>query len=127
MEYLDNALSPIKPNIWMTPVDLKNASFLYQSILNIKNTLNLIGKVNTINFKSLLKNQLKPPSNTLRKQDYPSVVFVNDSYSQGNAKTECEENFQATIYLLKNLGFTINDERSVLTPTQVIEFWGFIL
>ena len=34
---------------------------------------------------------------------------------------------QSTIYLLRKLGFTFNDEKSVFILTQVIEFWGFII
>ena len=69
----------------------------------------------------LLNKQLKPQF-TLRKQGYSSVIFVDDSYLQGETKTECEDNVQATIYLLRKLGFTINDEKSVLIPIQVIGF-----
>ena len=75
----------------------------------------------------LFNEQLKPKFNTLRKQGYPSVIFVDDSYLQGNTKPECEDNVQATICLLKKLGFTINEEKSILIPTQAIEFLGFII
>ena len=75
----------------------------------------------------LFNKQLKPPFSALRKQGYPSVIFVDDSYLQGNTKTECEDNVWVTIHLLRKLGFTINDEKSVFCPTQVIEFLGFII
>ena len=52
---------------------------------------------------------------------------MNDSYLQGNNKTECEDNVRATIFLLRKFGFTINDEKSVFIPTQVTEVLGFII
>ena len=75
----------------------------------------------------LFNKQLTPPFSALRKQRYPLVIFVDDSYLQGNTKTECEENVWVTIHLLRKLGFTINDEKSVFCPTQVIEVLGFII
>ena len=41
--------------------------------------------------------------------------------------TLCFANIEATVQLLLSLGFTINTEKSVLAPTQRLEFLGFIL
>ena len=78
-------------------------------------------------YYEVINKQLKPPVSTLRKQGFPSVIFVDDSYLQGNTETECEDNVQATIFLHRKLGFTINDVQLILIQTQVIEFLEFIL
>ena len=45
---------------------------------------------------------------------------------QGDTKTECLGNVEPTTALLEYLGFTIHDAKSILKPTQQIQFMGFI-
>ena len=52
---------------------------------------------------------------------------MDDSYLQGDSYSGCLENIHATTSLLTDLGFQINYEKSLLTPTQTIRFFGFIL
>ena len=56
-----------------------------------------------------------------------SVVHVDDLYLQGETSQACLDNISNTIKLLKELGFVINTEKSVLTPSQAIVFLGFII
>ena len=70
---------------------------------------------------------LKPVCANLRQKGHLSVVFVDDSYFQGNTETDCLENVEAAIALLEYLGFTIHEAKSILKPTQRIEFLGFII
>ena len=70
---------------------------------------------------------LKPPFSILRTHGYLSVVFVDDSYLQGHTFSTCKDNVNATVDLLQFLRFTIHPEKSVLVPTQKIEFLGFVL
>ena len=69
---------------------------------------------------------LKPRFSTLRKQGFISVIFFDDSYLQGKTRDECLGNVHKTVSLLASLGFTIHEGKSVLEPTQSIEFLGFI-
>ena len=55
------------------------------------------------------------------------MVFVDDSYLQGNTYEACLHNIESTIELLQNLGFTIHPTKSILTPTQRIIFLGFVI
>ena len=70
---------------------------------------------------------LKQPFGFLRTHGYSSVVYIDDSYLQGDTYSHCLENINATRTLLTSLGFSINHEKSVLQPTQCIVFLGFIL
>ena len=70
---------------------------------------------------------LKPVFGYLRKQGHLSVVFVDDSYLQADTEQECIKNINATVNILTMLGFTIHERKSVLIPTQKIEFLGFLI
>ena len=48
-------------------------------------------------------------------------------YLQGDTEQECMNNIKATVDLLLRLGFIIYEKKSVLKPTQKIEFLGFII
>ena len=70
---------------------------------------------------------LKPVFGHLRQEGHLSVIFVDDSYLQGDTKQECMNNIKATVDLLLKLGFIVHEKKSVLKPTQKIEFLGFII
>ena len=63
----------------------------------------------------------------LRKHDYASVIYIHDSYLQGDTYVHCLENIHATHNLLGFLGFSLNQDKSVLHPAQRIVFLGFVL
>ena len=69
----------------------------------------------------------KVPFSILRMQGYTSVVYVEDSYLQGDSYENCLKNVNDTIIMLQSLGFTIHPEKSVLTPTQNLIYLGFII
>ena len=60
-------------------------------------------------------------------QGYLSVNYVDDSYLQGDYQEDCYQNTYATINLFTHLGYTIHFDKSILDPTQEMEFLGFIL
>lgn len=70
---------------------------------------------------------LKPVFNILRKKGYLSSSYIDDCYLQGATYGECHENVQETVRLLGDLGFPIHNEKSVLIPSQVLTFLGFVL
>ena len=70
---------------------------------------------------------LKPPFAALQKQGFISIIFADHSYLQGSTRGECLENMYKTVSLLTSLGFNIQKEKSVLKPTQCIEFLGFMI
>ena len=39
----------------------------------------------------------------------------------------CQENVSVTVHLLQKLGFTIHPDKSILIPTQIIVFLGFVI
>ena len=70
---------------------------------------------------------LKPVYGNSRQKNHLIVIFVDDSYLQSYIETLCLGNVEATITLLKYLGFTIHEAKSTLKATQQIEFLTFIV
>ena len=62
------------------------------------------------------------PLGHLRSLGRNSVVYVDDSYLLGETYQACLHNISDTIKLLRELGFVINTEKPVLTPSQTIFF-----
>ena len=69
----------------------------------------------------------KVPFGHLRSQGHNPVVYVDDSYLQGDTYQSCLPNILGTIKLLRELGFVIHPDKSVLTPSQTIVFFGFVI
>ena len=56
-----------------------------------------------------------------------NVGYIDDSYLQGDSKTECRSNILTTLNLFESLEFLINHEKSVLQPFQKLTFLCFLL
>ena len=70
---------------------------------------------------------LRPPFAYLRGQGHMSVVYMDDTYLQGDSFNSCQQNVYTTVNLLQHLGFNVNDKKSIFIPTQKLEFLGYIL
>ena len=55
------------------------------------------------------------------------VMYLDDLLIFGRTKTDCLQKAQKVMTLLQELGFTINKKKSILEPTQQIEFLGLTL
>ena len=69
----------------------------------------------------------KIPFSILREKGFLSVVYVDDSYLQGDDYEDCLSNVLNTIEILRSLGFKIHPDKSKFIPTQCITYLGFIL
>ena len=58
---------------------------------------------------------------------HESCDYIDDTLLIGRTAQECADNVQARTALTQSLGFTINTNKSLLTPTQEIVFLGFKL
>ena len=52
---------------------------------------------------------------------------IDDSFFMGHTYTSCEENIWETTNTFLKLGFVIHPTKSVLIPTQELEFLGFLM
>ena len=55
------------------------------------------------------------------------VMYLDDLLIFGRTKSDCLQKAKKVMTLLQELGFTINKKKSILEPTQQIEFLGLIL
>ena len=62
----------------------------------------------------------KPVYVYLRQHGYMSVIFVDDSYLQGDTEQESFQNIEATESLLESLSFAIHEGKFILNTTQEI-------
>ena len=51
-----------------------------------------------------------------------SIGYIDDSLNLGDTYTEAEKATLHAVELLISLGFMIHPEKSIITPTQIIEF-----
>ena len=139
MECINNALNIIKPNIYMASIDLKDA-FFYAPIRSthqkyLKFTFDDLFQFTCISngygpsmgFFTIIS---KVPFGHLRSLGHNYVVYVDDSYLQElsyNIYQAFLDNISDTIKFLREQGFFIQTEKSVLTLSQTIVFLGFII
>ena len=64
----------------------------------------------------------KIPFSILREKGFLSVVYVDDSYLQGDDYEDCFSNVLNTIEILRSLGFTIHPDKSKFISTQCITY-----
>lgn len=137
MESLHSAIRLITPGCFMASIDLKDAYYTVNVSRNFRKFLRFIWRGQLYQFTCLpnglgsaprkFTKLLKPVFSTLRDKGFTSVVYLDDTYLQGNTYEECFDNITATKELLLRVGFVINYEKSVLIPTQELVFLGFIL
>ena len=69
----------------------------------------------------------KPVYASLRKMGFIVCGYIDDSFLMAHSRDACYETIRHTRELFKSLGFCINQEKSVLSPSHKMEHLGFIL
>ena len=136
MESIQNVLDSIQPSCYMASVDLKDAFYSIPILKEHTKYLKFTHRGKLYKFIAMPQGYgpamriftkvCKVPFSNLRSKGHISVVFVDDSYLQGDTYSSCSDNIIDTINMLRDLGYTIHVDKSILTPTQNITFLGFI-
>ena len=137
MESLNDVLCLIHPGIWMGSVDLQDAYYSVSVHMSYKKFFTCYWQGRFYEYNRMPNGYAQAPLlftkllrqlfGFLRKQGLLSVIYLDDSYLQGDSYSSCLHNITTTTSLLTALGFKINLEKSVLLPTQTVKFLGFIL
>ena len=137
MESLNDAIRKMTPNCWMCSIDLKDAYYSVPVHSTSQKYLKFRWKNTYYKFLTFCNGLsccprhftkiLKPVFACLREKGHESVVYIDDSYLQGNSYTSCAKNMMTTVDLLSALGFVLHPVKSVFFPTQILVFLGFIL
>ena len=70
---------------------------------------------------------LKAVDSHLRSIGHMCMGHIDDSLLVAYSLGSCRENIYGTVNLSNLLGFTIHPVKSVLEPTQTIQFLGFVI
>ena len=127
----------MRPGIFMSSVDLKDAYYSTPVTEEDRNFLKFEWKGNYFQFTCLpnglgcaprvLTKVLKPVYASLRAQGHFCMGHIDDFFLMGYNRASCEENIVLTLNLFLDLGFVIHPRKSVFVPTHELEFLGFLL
>ena len=119
---------------WLAKVDLKDAYFAVPIHQSHQRFLQFQFQKKTFHFTCLpfglssapwvFTKVLKPALAMLCQRGVRLISYIDDILLIAGSKDQALDQVQALVYLLECLGFTINTEKSVLTPDQTIEFLG---
>ena len=135
VESLQNVLELMRPWVYMVSTNLKEAFYSvpvdnnHQAYLTffveeyLKFVCNPKGYGPVMRIFTKIS---KIPRSILKEKSYLSVVYVHDSYLQGDDYEDCFSNALNTIEILRSLGFTIHPDKSKFIQTQFITFLRFI-
>ena len=135
MESIKDVIHMIKQGVWMASVDLHHAYYSVQVHRSHSPYFSFLWQDKYYHYLRLpngyaqapliFTKLLRLPFGYLRSQGHLSVVYMDDTYLQGDSNSSCQSNIANMVSLLQALGFTINRKKSVLTPTQSLEFLGY--
>ena len=70
---------------------------------------------------------LTPIYATLREKGFECFPYIDDSFIIADTEQKCRETVEELKDLLEILGFVIHQGKSILCPTQSLDFLGFTL
>ena len=137
MDTLLVALTLITPGCFMASIDLKDAYYSLPIDEQHRKFLRFRWKGQLWQYDCMpnglalaprkFTKLLKPVYAQLREQGHVSTAFLDDSLLVADSELSCVKNIQATVQLLRSLGFIIHPEKSVLVPSQTIQYLGVVI
>lgn len=137
MEHFEQAIRLINAGDYLASVDLRHAYYTVKVAEEQQKFLCFQWENNIYQFTCLpngisegpriFTKLMKPVFAALRGKGYSITSFIDDTLICNKSKTGCITCVTDTIALLQRLGFCINVEKSVLMPTQSIEYLGNII
>ena len=137
MDSLQSAVQLMKPNCWMAVLDLKDAYYSIpiatedRKYLRFEHGGQLYEYVCLPNGLSsaprIFTKLLKPALAVLRGHGVLIIVYIDDIILLADDPKTLIEYIDQTMRLFKSLGFTINEEKFQLVPSQKVTFLGLIL
>lgn len=137
METLKSALNVIRKNCYFARIDLKDAFYSVPIHKEFRRYLKFEWQGKLYSFTCLpnglstasriFTKVLKPVFSALRMVGHTNIAYIDDSLLQSETYKACEQNVEDTLQLIDSVGLTTHPEKSVIIPTQCIEFVGFLL
>ena len=127
----------LQPQDWLGKIDLKDAYFVIPVWKDHRKYLRFVWKGSLLEFACLLfglaaaprlfTKVLKPVVALLRRARIRLIIYLDDLLFMNQSKEGLGLDMATARYLLENLGFVINLEKSCFVPTQNMEFLGFVV
>ena len=134
MEGIHNVKDLLQPGDWLAKVDLKDACFTIPIHALHRQYLRFIFQGKAYQFTCLpfglssapwvFTKTLKPALALLWQKGMRLIAYIDDILLIAESKEMLINHLAGTVHLLENLGFIINQKKSVLTPAQSMEFLG---
>ena len=137
MEGIQTARELVRPNNWLTKIDLKDAYFTIPICKSHQKYLRFMVEHRAYQFNCLpfglssapwiFTKTLRPVAAKLRELGIRLVVYLDDILVIANSLEQATDHTSTLIYTLEYLGFIVHPEKSMTQPTQRVEFLGMII
>lgn len=137
MSSIKEVLSLLQENCFFMTIDLKDAYFSVRIQPEDRKWLRFMWNNQSFQFTCLpqgltsapriFTKLLKPILSHLRKLGILIVCYIDDCILMASSAQELEDNAMYALQMFDSVGLTVNVKKSVLFPTQEVEFLGIIL
>ena len=137
MDNIHTAALLLSQGCYLASVDLRDAYYSISINPQFRKYLRFMWRGNLWQFKSLPNGMstaprlftkvLKPVFAQLREAGHTVLGYLDDTIIIGDDKAKTERAVLATSQILSELGFVVHPDKSVLIPTQRLNFLGFTL
>ena len=134
MEGIATLKDLLRPGNWMVKVDLKDAYFTITNHLHHQQFLRFRVEGQCYQLTCLpfslscapwtFRKVMKPLMTLLRSWGIRIIVYIDDMLLMARTREEANQHEEVLVSLLEALGFIVDQEKSHLIPTQVVEFLG---
>ena len=137
MTSLQTAIDMLRQDCWMGSVDLKDAYYSVGVHTEYRKFLRFYWNNQLYQFVAMpnglacapriFTKLLTPIFSVLREEGVECFPYIDDSFVVADSKEECQTGIQKLCRKLDTLGLVVHEEKSVLEPTRDLVFLGFHL
>ena len=137
MEGLPTLQDLLRQGDWLVKVDLKDAYFTVPVHPDHHPYLRFVIEGVTYQFTCLpfglacapwvFTKLMKTVVTLLRSWGFRMIIYIDDILVMAESATLVRQHLEVLVHLLQCLGFLINFEKSVMSPTQELEFLGMVV
>ena len=135
MEGIHTLKSLLRQGDWLVKIDLKDAYFSIPIHPDHRKYLSFSVGKKSYHFTCLpfslasaplvFTKTLRPVAALGRELGMRMIIYIDDILLLATSREKALDHGSGLVYLLQCLGFTINSEKTILEPTQSLEFLGF--